>query len=127
MRRLPILLLAIALAACATVDISSFKLIGAPEFPPSDPALVQIFEHPPMRPFVRLGRIRAQPEGGADNAKIEAALRQAAAKMGADGVIIGFQGERRVGAEINGFRGDAEIQPEIGRVVQATAIRFREE
>jgi len=126
MRRVLALALLLTLAACATVDVSSFKLIGAPELPPTNPDQVQIFEHPPLRPFVRPGRIRAQPQGGADNSAIEAALRREAAKMGADAVIIGFQGERRVGAEINGFAGDAEIHPEIGRVVQATAIRFRE-
>ncbi len=52
-------------------------------------------------------------------------LVDVAAEMGADAVIIGFQGERRVGAFVSGFPGDAEIQPEIGRVVQATAIAFR--
>jgi hypothetical protein len=122
-RLLPLAVL--LLAACSGVDTSSFKLIGAPDLPPTDAAQVQILEHPPLRPFVRLGRIRAQPEGEAGNEAIEAALRKEAAKMGADAVIIGFQGERRVGAFVSGFPGDAEIQPEIGRVVQATAIAFR--
>jgi len=117
--------LLLALAGCSGVDTSSFKLIGAPDLPPTDPVTVQILEHPPLRPFVRLGRIRAEPQGDAGNAAIEAALQKEAARMGADAVIVGFQGERRIGAEISGFAGDAEIQPEMGRVVIGTAIHFR--
>lgn len=118
-------LLAVLGAACSGVDTSSFRLIGAPDLPPTAPDQVEILTRPPLRPFVRLGRIRAEPQGEAGNAAIEAALRQEAAKMGADAVIVGFQGERRIGAEISGFAGDAEIQPEMGRVVIGTAIHFR--
>lgn len=119
-------LLALLASACSGVNTSTFDLIGAPTRPPTDPSQVEILERPPLRPFVRLGRIRAEPYGGADNQAIEQALREQAAKMGANAVVVGFQGERPVGFNIEGLPGDAEARREMGRVVMGTAIAWRE-
>lgn len=128
-RRLPALLSAalLTLAACSGVQTSSYKLIGAPDLPPTDPASVQILAHRPLRPFVRLGQVRAEPEGEADNTAIEQALQKEAAKMGADAIIVLRQGERPIGFEISGFPGSAEARREMGRVVVGEAIHFRRE
>lgn len=117
----------LALAACSGVQTSSYKLLGAPDLPPTDPASVEILERRPLRPFVRLGQVRAEPEGEADNTAIEQALQQEAAKLGADAVIVLRQGERPVGFEISGFPGSAEARREMGRVVVGEAIHFRRE
>jgi hypothetical protein len=117
---------AVVLAGCSQVTIKSFRFLGVPEPPPTDPAQVQILRLPPLRRFERLGRIDAVPESDdVDNEKIEAAIRKAAAKMGADAVIIGFQGERPMGFSIQGFPGDAEARRRMGRVIVGTAIKFR--
>lgn len=76
------------IAACAGVQTSKFPRLGKPLRPPTDAAQVEVLHRPPMRPFVRLGRIRATPRGGADQEQIETALRQAAATMGANAVIV---------------------------------------
>ena len=114
--------------ACSPVQVKSFRFLGAPEPPPTDPSQVEILRVPPFRRFERLGRIDAVPQSdNVDNAKIEDAIRQAAAKMGADAVIIGFEGERPTGFSIQGFPGDAEARREMNRVIVGTAIKFRRE
>ena len=56
--------------------------------------------------------------------KIEEALRREAAKMGADAVIIGFQGQLPMGFSVQGFPGAAAARREVRRVVVGTAIKF---
>lgn len=116
------------MAACSPVQVKSFRFLGVPEASATDPAQVQILRVPPLRRFERLGRIDAVPQGNdVDNAKIEDAIRKEAAKMGADAVIIGFEGERPTGFSIQGFPGDAEARREMNRVIVGTAIKFRQE
>lgn len=77
------------LAACSgSVHTSKFPRLGAPVLAPTDPAQVEVLRRQPMRPFVRLGTIRATPRGGAGEEQVEAALRQAAASMGADAIVF---------------------------------------
>lgn len=122
-----LLTVCLTLAGCATVQIKSFRYLGAPDVPPTDPSQVQILESRPVRPFTRLGRITAVPEGDVDNEKIEAALRKEAAKMGADAVVVGYQGRLPRGFQLEGLPGDMEARREMGRVVIGTAIKFGEE
>ncbi len=124
-RLLPLALLA-CVAACSGVTTSTYELIGAPTRPPTSPDRAEILERPPLRPFVRLGRVRAEPYGGADNTAIEAALRKEAAASGVDAIIINFQGERPIGFTIEGMPGDAEARREMGRIVEGLAIAYRE-
>ena len=85
-----LMILALGLAACATVDATSTQYVGAPTFPPTNPASVQILRVEPSRPHVRLGEI--QIDGSTDPAppvaEIEQKLRDDRAKMGADAVVV---------------------------------------
>ena len=76
-------------AGCNTVSTTATQYIGGPKFPPTDPATVQILRTQPTRAHVRLGEIRAEPSNtGVDVVKIETALREQAAKMGADAAVV---------------------------------------
>jgi hypothetical protein len=97
------------LAGCAAVDTSKSLRIGAPILPPTDPAQVAILRQPPLRQYIRLGRVRARPRGGASAAAIEEALRRAAASMGANAVII-----------------TRDREGESGRVVEGNAVAYRQ-
>ena len=97
------------LTACSSVHTSKHPRVSAPKLPPTDPAQVEVLHRPPVRPFVRLGRIRATPQGGADEQQVETALRQAAASMGANAILIEH---------------GSEVEP--GTVVEAQAIAYRE-
>lgn len=111
-------------SGCSTVDTKSFRYLEAPNEPATDPSQVEILSHPPARPFIKLGRIDAVPRGDVDNEKIKDAIRKEAAKMGADAVILGYEGQGPGGFSIQGMPGDMEARRETNRVVVATAIKF---
>src|SRR5258705_2445091 len=77
-------------ASCATVDSTTAQYVGAPHYPPSDPAAVQILRAAPKQPYERLGElvIEASTEPAPPVSKVEDKVRQEAAKIGADAVVI---------------------------------------
>jgi hypothetical protein len=97
------------LAGCDTVYTAHTE-IGGPEFPPSDPALVEILRQEPTRPHVRLGDVRAEPSSEEVDAKeIEEALREEAAKIGADAAVVVYD----------------DVTPIEERVILAIAIKYQ--
>ena len=116
---------ALLVTGCNTVNISSNQLIGGPLYAATVPAAVQILRTPPLRPNVRLGEITAEPSS--DNVsvqKIEAALQKAAAKMGADAVVIVYDHTQVTGILINGPWYGRSIQRTEGRIITGVAIRY---
>jgi hypothetical protein len=113
-------------SGCQTVSITSTQEIGGPIFPPSDPAQVQILRTAPTRPHVRLGEIRAEPsDDNVSAAKIEEALRKAAAKLGADAAVVVYDRTQVTGAYVTGPWYGRSIQRIEGRVVIAVAIKYQ--
>lgn len=111
---------------CQSVSINSTQDIGGPTFPPSDPAQVQILRTEPTRAHVRLGEVRAEPSGeNVSAAKIEEALRNAAAKMGADAAVVIYDHTQVTGAYVTGPWYGRSIQQIQGRVVVAVAIKYQ--
>jgi len=97
------------LAGCDTVYTTHTK-IGGPEFPPSDPAKVEILREEPTQPHVRLGDVRAEPSSEEVDAKeIEEALREEAAKIGADAAVVVYD----------------DVTPIEERVILAIAIKYQ--
>jgi len=116
----------LVLAGCQTVSTSHTQDIGAPKFPPSDPAQVQILRTEPTRAHVKLGEVRAQPSSeDVDVTKIETALKQEAAKMGADAAVVVYDKTQVVGAQVVGGWLNRSVDPIEGRVVIAIAIKYQ--
>jgi hypothetical protein len=111
---------------CQTVAVNSTQEIGGPTFPPTDPATVQILRTEPTRPHVRLGEVRAEPsDENVSAAKIEEALRKAAAKMGANAAVVVYDHTQVTGAYVTGPWYGRSIETIQGRVVVAVAIRYQ--
>ncbi len=111
---------------CQTVSINSTQEIGGPTYPPSDPATVQILRTVPTKPHVRLGEVRAEPsDESVSAAKIEEALRKAAAKMGADAAVVVLDQTQVTGAYVTGPWYGRSIQRIEGRVIIAVAIKYQ--
>ncbi len=111
---------------CQTVSTTSIQDIGAPKYPPTDPAQVQILRTEPTRPHVRLGQVQAEPSSvGMDVTKIEVALQKAAAKLGADAAVVIYDRTQVTGAEVVGGWMNRSIQPVEGRVIAAVAIKYQ--
>src|SRR5262245_79717 len=56
-------LICTTLGACSYVNARSIHFVGRPDFPPTDPATVEILHRPPMRPHEVLGQVMIEPEG----------------------------------------------------------------
>jgi hypothetical protein len=125
---LPVLGIALFLTAgCNTVSVTSNQYLGVPIYPPTDPAQIQILRKEPVQPHVQLGEVRAEPSSeSVDAQKIETALRNAAAKMGANAVVIVYDRTQVTGAMVTGPWYGRSVQTIMGRVVVGVAIRYME-
>ena len=112
-------------AGCNTVSVRSFQYVGGPTFPPSDPAQIQILRAAPDRPNERLGEVTAVPSSDSVSVqKIEESLRQAAAKMGANAVVIVSDSTQVTGAIVTGPWYGRSVEQTTARVVVGVAIRY---
>jgi hypothetical protein len=115
------------LVACATVDATTTQYVGAPRFSPSDPASVQILRSEPTRPHVRLGEIvvDASIDPAPSVVEVEQKLRSEAGKLGADAVVVVYDGIQPVGAYLAGPWWGRSIQTVTGRKVVGVAIKYQ--
>jgi hypothetical protein len=119
------LVVLLAVSGCKTVSITSNQYIGGPQYAPSNPADIQILRTPPTRPHVRLGEVRAEPSSDSVGVQqIEESMRKAAAKMGADAIVIVYDQTQVTGAMVTGPWYGRTIQRTVGRVVVGVAIKY---
>jgi hypothetical protein len=116
----------LVLAGCQTVSTYDQEYIGVPQFPPTDPMQVEVLRTEPTRPHIRLGEIKAEPSSeSVEVTKIEMALKKGAAKMGANAAVVVYDKTQVVGAQVVGGWLNRSIDPVVGRVVIAVAIRYQ--
>jgi hypothetical protein len=115
----------LVLTGCNTVSTSTKQYLGGPIYAPSDPATIQILREQPTRPHVRLGEVQAQPSSDSVGAmEIEAAIRKAAAKLGADAVVIVYDRTQVTGAYVTGPWWGRSVNTVTGRVIIGVAIKY---
>jgi hypothetical protein len=119
--------LVLSSVSCASVSSSSERLMGAPVFPPTRPESVVILHREPRKPHDRIGHVFIEPSGNPPVAEMEQAMRNEAAKLGADAAVIVFDRTRRIGRVYEGPWWDRRAYPSYGRKIVAVAIRFRGE
>ena len=113
--------------SCATIDATVTQYAGAPHFPPTNPAAVEILRVELIRPHEHLGEVEvdasAQPAPPIE--EVEAKLRAEAAKLGADAIVVVFDRLQPVGAFVSGpwFGWDVDVIK--GRKVGGVAIKYR--
>jgi hypothetical protein len=124
-----VLLVAFAclLVSCASIDATTTQYVGAPHFPPSNPAAVEILRTEPMRPHERLGEVvvDASTEPAPPIAEVEDKLRAEAAKLGADAVVVVVDRVQPVGAFVSGPWWGRDVDVIKGRKVVGVAIKYR--
>ena len=121
---IPLLLL----IGCASIDSRSTQYVGAPRPPRSDPAKIEIIRLPATtRPFDKLGEVRvsASVDPAPEIAKVEARLREEAAKLGADAVLVSFDQIVPVGAYVTGGWYHQSVQTVTSRQLIGIAIKFK--
>ena len=119
------MLATLLLTGCNTVSVSSFQYVGGPSFAPTDPAQVEVLRAMPARPHERLGQLTAEASGsGVTASQIALKLQTAAAKLGANAVVIISDGTQLTGAYVTGPWYGRTVQATSARVVVADAIRY---
>ena len=117
-------LLALLASALGCVQVQSRPYIGVAAFAPTQPDTVQILRTAPTRPNLRLGEITVEPKNNTSVQTIEEKFRDAAAKMGANAVVIVADRTELMGMQETGSWYNAQMTPITGRVIVGVAIRY---
>jgi energy-converting hydrogenase Eha subunit F len=125
--RLVLIAFAMLLAACATVDVTTTQYLGVPQYQPTEPTAVQILRTEPTAPHDRLGEImvEASTEPAPPITEIEQKVCKAAAKLGADAVVVVYDRIQPVGAYLSGPWWGRSVETVSGRKLIAVAIRYK--
>jgi len=116
------------LAAAVLAGISCYRPYGlrlypdAPRFAPTDPAQVELLRREPRRDHIRLGEVWIKPSPRMGRHYVEGVLREKAARLGADALVIVEDRVFREGVVYNYWRGPMVVYD---RRIIGVAIRFR--
>jgi hypothetical protein len=101
--------------------------VGAPRYAATDPTQVELLREPPKRNHDRLGEITvdASVDPAPPMEKIEAALRQQGATLGADAVFIVHDGIQPVGYYAWGPWWAPSVSTVPGRIVVGVALKYK--
>jgi hypothetical protein len=115
------------LVACAGLDATTTPYAGAPHYPPSDPASVQVLRTQPTKSHDRLGEIvvDASTHSATLGNEVEQKLRQEAAKLGADAVVVVHDRLQPMGAYFMGGYWDQRIERVTEHTVVGVAIKYQ--
>ena len=117
----------LAVAGCASIPVQTYQTSTDPTYPATDPAAVQILRRPPARPHLKLGEISAVPRSsGTPVAEVEARLREAAAKLGADAVVLVMETTFTEAAVSDGWY-DRDRSPNVGQAFIGVPIRYTQQ
>jgi len=93
-----------------------------PRFAPTNPADVELLRREPRREHIRLGEVWIRPDPRMDRFYVEGVLREKAARMGADALVIVADKFFREGVVFNYWRGPMAVYD---RHIVGIAIRYR--
>jgi len=117
---LPVIIVAVSLfTGCPTANtVRIMPTVGMPAYSPTDPTKVMILRTQPLRPFETLGQIILEPEAALSVPEMEEKLRQAAASMGANAVVII--------SDMTMLAGSHRSEASGGQIISANAIRYKD-
>jgi len=122
------LLSVLFLAAFALGTISCYRPYGSrffpgtPRFAPTDPRAVELLRREPRRDHIRLGEVWIRPSFRMDRFYVEGMLRDRAAAMGADALVIVRDRYFREGVVFDYWHGPRAVYE---RHIVGIAIRYR--
>jgi hypothetical protein len=123
-KRLTIILVAVlAVAAVSCYRPYGYRLYPeTPRFAPAHPDSVELLRREPRRDHIRLGEVWIRPSRYADRYYVEGVLREKAALMGADALVIVADRYFGGGVVYDYWRGPRRIYR---RQIVGIAIRYR--
>jgi hypothetical protein len=121
---IPALILAILLSSV----VSCYRHYGyhlypqTPRYAPTYPDQVDLLRREPRRDHIRLGEVWIRPSWRLDRSYVEGVLREKAARMGADALVIVADRYFRDGVVFSYWRGPRTVY---ARQIVGIAIRYR--
>jgi len=127
LRSLALAALSFVLASCASIHAQRTQYVGAPHYPHTDPGKVEILRSTPARPHERLGEIAldASTDPAPPVSDVEARLRNEAAKMGADAVVVVYDRIQPTAVVVTGGYWNRSVETITGRKLIAVAIKYK--
>jgi hypothetical protein len=113
------------LVGCSSVSVRTQPYLGVQQYPPSDPARVEILGKEPERAKDRLGEIFLDIEGSPSRDEIEARLREAVAGLGGDAAFIVFDQTRLFPVVYADPYYGTTVSETVRRGIVAVAIKYR--
>jgi hypothetical protein len=116
--------LACAVSSCSTISAHTTKYAGVPPQPPTQPSAVRILRFQPTQPSQQLGEIvlNVTSDNPQVNQQMEDKLREEAAKLGADAVVVVDARVQQEGATIGA--GENYFETVYGQKLVAKAIKY---
>ena len=118
-----LILLAAVLISCSPVNVRWFP--GAHRFPPTSPQFVDLLRREPPRPYIAFAEIVYNPSRSTSRHEVEWTLRDRAARIGADALIIQNDNVYRESVW-SGPYGGYRRQDYRDYVIVGIAIRYRQ-
>lgn len=124
---LTITLVSLLLSACASIDAQTTAYVGGPHPGPTLASNVQVLRVEPMRPHVRLGEILvdASVDPAPPITDVELKLKDEAAKIGGDAVVVVYDRIQPVAAYVSGPLWSRDIETIQGRKLKGIVIRYQ--
>lgn len=94
----------------------------APRFAPTSPASIELLRREPRRDHVQLGEVWIRPEPGMTRRYVEGTLRENAAAIGADALVIVADKFYREGVVFSYWHGPVPVYE---RQIVGVAIRYK--
>lgn len=115
------------LAGCSSIDARTTEYVGAPHASPTNAATVEVLRSEPTRPHVRLGEIvvDATVDPAPPITDVEQKLREQAASIGGDAVVVVYDRIQPVSAYVSGPLWDRDIRSIDGRKLKGIVIKYQ--
>lgn len=115
------------LAGCSSIDARTTEYVGAPHASPTIAANVQVLRSEPARKHVRLGEIvvDATVDPAPPITDVEQKLREQAASIGGDAVVVVYDRIQPVSAYVSGPLWDRDIRSIDGRKLKGIVIKYQ--
>ncbi|WP_408004359.1 MULTISPECIES: hypothetical protein [Pseudomonas] len=115
------------LAGCSSIDARTTQYVGAPHPSPTTAATVEVLRSEPTRPHVRLGEIvvDASVSPPPPITDVEQKLREQAASIGGDAVVVVYDRIQPVSAYVSGPLWDRDIRSIDGRKLKGIVIKYQ--
>jgi hypothetical protein len=117
-----LVLMAAVLVSCSPVRIHMYP--GAPHFRPTSPQSVDLLRREPPRPHIAFAELVYKPSPRVSRHEVDWVLRERAARIGADAVIIEVDNIYRESVWLSPYR-RVRHYPRYDRVIVGVAIRYR--